>query len=45
VWSYANEIRADVRAELLEELEGELEISDHKIRALIEAIVDDLLSD
>ena len=44
VWSYANEIREDVRAELLEDLEDEQEITDHKIRALIEDIVDDLLS-
>ena len=45
VSSYANEIREDVRTELLEGLEDEQEISDHKIRARIEAIVDDLLSD
>jgi hypothetical protein len=45
VWSYADEIREDVRAQLLKDLRGEQEISDHKIRDLIEDIVDDLLSD
>jgi hypothetical protein len=45
VWSYANEIREDVRARLLEELADTQEISDHKIRDLIEDIVDDLLSE
>jgi hypothetical protein len=34
-----------VRAELLEELAGAQEVSDTKIRTMIEDIVDDLLSD
>jgi hypothetical protein len=45
VWKYANEIREDVRAGILEELAGAQEVSDYKIRTTIEAIVDDLLSD
>jgi hypothetical protein len=44
VWRYANEIREDVRAKLLEDLAGKQQISDRKIRDLIEDIVDDLLS-
>jgi len=45
VWSYANEIREDVRAKLLKDLAGKQGISDHKIRDRIEDIVDGLLSD
>lgn len=45
VWSYANEIREDVRAKLLEDLGDEQEISDQKIRDLTEEIVDGMLWD
>jgi hypothetical protein len=45
VWTYANEIREDVRTELLKDLEDEQGISDDKIRDLIEDILDEMLSD
>jgi len=45
VWKFANEIRENVRAELLDELGGTQEVSDHEIKAMIEDIVDDLLWD
>jgi hypothetical protein len=44
VWRYADEIREDVRADLFEELNGKQDVSDYKIQALIEDIVDELLS-
>ena len=45
VWNYANEIRERVRAGLLKNLKDEQEINDHRIRGLIEALLDDLLLD
>jgi hypothetical protein len=45
VWRYANELREDVRAKVLEKLAGTQEVSDHKIKTMIEDVVDDRLSD
>lgn len=45
VWRYADEIRQDVRDDLLEELNGKQDVSDYRIRGMIEASVDELLSD
>lgn len=45
VWRYASEIREDVSAKVLEKLAGTQEVSDHKIKTMIEGVVDDQLSD
>ena len=44
VWRYADQIREDVRANLLEELNGKQFVSYYRVREMIEGIVDELLS-